>query len=129
MESFSSQWLESIGRKKFAPLFTSQGYSSFTKCSQLTEQDLDLIGVTNDDSRKYLLQWARDLKGRDEEEVRQELPVSALHTELSVHRLLQYIPLQTWYRHLVRGCAMQCIIQATPSPLALDMLSSSVQAR
>ena len=98
MESFSNQWLEVLGREQFASLFSSKGYSTFTKCSQLTEQDLNLIGVTDEDDRKYLLKWARKLQGRDEEEVRQELPVSALHTELSVHRLLQYIPLQTCYR-------------------------------
>ena len=90
MESFSSQWLESINRQRIAPLFASHGYSTFAKCSQLSEQDLDVMGVTNDNDRKYLLKWAGKLQGRAEAQVTKELPVSVVHTELSIVSSIDY---------------------------------------
>ena len=56
--SFSSHWLESIGRERLAHQFMSYGYSTFTKCEQLTEQDLTAMNITSDADRKYLLFWA-----------------------------------------------------------------------
>ena len=84
MESFSDQWLESIGREKYAPLFSSHGYTTFAKCAQLTEEELTSVGVTDDARRKNILEWVVDLQGRQEADVIRQLPVSVLPTELSI---------------------------------------------
>ena len=76
MDSFSSQWLESIGREKFAQQFSSYGYSNFAKCSQLTEEDLTAMNITDSGARRYLLSWAKKLSGREEADVVRDLPVS-----------------------------------------------------
>ena len=84
MESFCDQWLESIGKENYAPLFSSHGYTTFAKCAQLTEEELTSVGVTDDADRKYILDWAGDLQGRQEADVIRQLPVSVLPTELSI---------------------------------------------
>ena len=83
MDNFSDQWLESISYGRYASQFFAHGYSTFEKCSQLTEADLTTIGVTDERQRKGLLNFVERLQGRQEADIIREIPVSFLHTGLS----------------------------------------------
>ena len=82
MESFSDRWLESIGKEKYARLFSANGYTTIEKCAQLAEEELIGVGITDDADRKYLLHWVGTLQGREEADIMREIPVSVLPTEL-----------------------------------------------
>ena len=84
MENFSDQWLQSISYGRYASHFSAHGYSTFAKCSQLTEADLTTIGVTDERHRKGLLNFAERLQGRQEADIIREIPVSVLHAGLSI---------------------------------------------
>ena len=49
MEPFSvGLFLGSVGKDSYIPQFTSGGYTTWAKCAELTEQDLDKIGISYD---------------------------------------------------------------------------------
>ena len=89
MENFSSQWLATFRLERYAPLLSSYGYSTFAKCSQLTEEELTRAGVTDDTDREKILGWVRKLQGKQEADIIRDIPVSVLHTDSVIHHLVQ----------------------------------------
>lgn len=75
MENLVELWLESIDEKSYAPQFQEKGFDSLQKCAELTKEDLERIGVTDDSLAHYFLDKASALRGRTEEEIVQELLV------------------------------------------------------
>ena len=91
MDNFSKQWLETLLREEYAPLFASHGYSTFARCAQLTEEKLTVMGITDGVEKELLLDSARRLKETTEAAFLKELPVSFFrHTELSIIWLTEF---------------------------------------
>ena len=78
MDSLTSQWLDALGLEQHAEHFASRGFVTLGACAQITENDLERIGIT----RPYTFaEEASRLSTMSEEEVVQDLPVSVLRTD------------------------------------------------
>lgn len=74
-------WLESLagGWEVDAPHFEKHGISTPEQLAQLTEEDLRGMGAFNDSEVQFYLGVVGLLKGKTEEQVLEELPVSCTH--------------------------------------------------
>ena len=81
MDSLSSQWLDALGLEMHAGQLASAGFVTLEKCAVVTWDDLRRMGITDDLEFHSLLQEAERLRGRSEDEVVRELPVSVVHPE------------------------------------------------
>ena len=57
-----ARWLSLIGLERYAPVFEEEGYDELFVVAELSEEDMDNLGINDEATRKELLSQAAFLK-------------------------------------------------------------------
>ena len=70
------RWLKAIGLSEYTAAFTGHGLVSYERFINISEDDLRVVGVNNDDHIRFLMDRIKELRKLSEEDAVKLLSVS-----------------------------------------------------